>query len=42
VLGTVIVPVMPLGAGLASDDTLGGGKPFGSDHADGGSDSEEH
>ena len=41
VLGTVIVPVMPLGAGLASDDTLGGGKPFGPTGALGADPSEE-
>jgi hypothetical protein len=40
-LGTVIVPVAPLGTGLTSGDTPGGGKPFGPTGAPGTVPSEE-
>ena len=41
VLGTLIVPVKPLGTGLTSGDTPGGGKPFGPTGAPGTDPSEE-
>jgi hypothetical protein len=41
VLGTLIVPVTPLGTGLTSGDTPGGGKPFGPTGAPGADPSEE-
>jgi hypothetical protein len=41
VLGTVIVPVTPLGIGLTSGDTPGVGKPFGPTGAPGTDPSEE-
>ena len=41
VFGTLIVPVTPLGTGLISGDTPGGGKPFGPTGAPGTDPSEE-